>query len=84
MTMAVVLATIVDTRALAETVAASVIAGVGITVVFSVAIFGAVRFAELGREGRNAAAALYGIVAVVGIIAFAAAIVIGIVVMTAK
>jgi TM2 domain-containing membrane protein YozV len=74
----------IDTKALLETVIASFVAGVGITIVFSVAIFGAARFSELGRAGRNTAAVAYGIVGVVSALAFVAAIVVGIIVMTAK
>ncbi|MGI9020627.1 MAG: hypothetical protein ACR2G3_07960 [Solirubrobacterales bacterium] len=78
------LAAFIDTRALAETVVAAVVSGVGITIVFSVAIYGAARFSQLGREGRTAAALFYGAVGVVSGAAFTAAIVAGIIVMTAK
>ena len=50
------LATIVETQDLLETVAASVIAGVGVTIVFSLAIYGATRFADLSRDERPVAA----------------------------
>src|ERR1044072_8490964 len=46
------MATLVETKELAETVIASVIAGVGITTIFSVAIWGGARFADLSRSGR--------------------------------
>ncbi|MDX6662844.1 MAG: hypothetical protein QOG09_946, partial [Solirubrobacterales bacterium] len=44
-----VVATVVDTASLLKTVAASFAAGVGVTLVFSVAIYGATRFADFGR-----------------------------------
>ncbi len=47
------IATVVDTRALWETVVASLVAGVGVTLVFSIALLGAARFAEHRREGRT-------------------------------
>jgi hypothetical protein len=77
------LATIVETGDLVMTVIASVVAGVGVTAVFSVAIWGGARFADLSRDGRPLAA---GAAAAVGVLARAvslAAVVFGIVVMTA-
>ena len=63
---------------------ASLVAGVGITVVFSVAIWGVARFADLSRSERplaaGAAAALAGLAA----LTTAAAVVFGIVVMSSK
>ena len=43
-------ATIVESKALLETVIASVVAGVGVTFVFSIAIWGVARFVEWYRE----------------------------------
>lgn len=77
-------ATIVETKELLETVVASLVAGVGVTAVFSVAIWGGARFADLSRDGRPLAA---GAAAVLGALALAttmAAVVFGIVVMTSK
>ena len=51
------LATIVHTDELLQTIAASVVAGVGITVVFSIAIWGAARFVDLSSNERPVAAA---------------------------
>jgi hypothetical protein len=79
-----VLGTIVDTTALWETVVAAIVAGVGITLIFSVALLGAARFADMNREGRPLAAAAFGTLAVVGVIAFLGAIAVGLVVMTTK
>jgi hypothetical protein len=78
------LATLVDTQALGETVLAAVLGGVGVTLIFSIAILGASRFADLSRDGRSAAAVAFGIVALVALAAFAAAIAFGIIVMTSK
>ena len=47
------LATVVDTEALLKTVAAAFVAGVGVTLIFSLAILGAARFAELSRDGAG-------------------------------
>lgn len=77
-------ATIVETKELLETVAASVIAGVGITVIFSIAVYGATRFADLSRDQRPAAATAAIAMAILALIACIAAVVIGVLVMTSK
>jgi hypothetical protein len=77
-------ATIVDWSDLLQTIGASIIAGIGITVAFSVVIWGAARFTDLGREGRQASA---GIALATSGLAFAivvAGIAFGIIVMTSK
>jgi hypothetical protein len=78
------LATIVDTQALLKTVAASAIAGVGVTLIFSVAILGATRFVEQSRDGLSIQALAFGLLALVALAAAAAAITIGIIVMSSK
>jgi hypothetical protein len=80
----IVLGTVVDTDALLETVAASLIAGVGITIVFSLAILGAARWAEARRDGRTLAASAAGTLAVIALAASLSAVVVGILVMTSK
>src|SRR5207244_7697500 len=67
-----VLATVVDTGALLRTVAAALVAGVGVTLMFSLAILGATRFAEMNGDGRPVAAASFGALAIVGPVAAAA------------
>ena len=47
------LATIVDTSALWQTIVAAFVAGVGTTLVFSLAILGVARLAEANRQGRS-------------------------------
>ena len=78
------IATLVDTTALWETVVGAFIAGVGTTIMFSVAVLGATRFAEASREGRGVQAVLFGALAIVGLLAVVGAIVVGIIVMTTK
>lgn len=77
-------ATIVEGKELLQTVIASVVAGVGITVIFSVAIWGVARFADLNREERPLAAGLAAAAAGLALVATAATVVAGIVVMTSK
>ena len=78
------IATIVDTTALWQTVLASAGAGIGVALVFSIAIVGAARFGELNRDGRTAAAIAFGLLAVVALLVTAGAIVVGVVVMASK
>jgi hypothetical protein len=78
------LAVVVETKELAQTVVASLVGGVGVTVIFSIAIWGSARFAELSRGERPLAAAGAATVAVLALAATAASVVLGIVVMTSK
>jgi hypothetical protein len=78
------IATIVDTEALWQTIVAAFVAGVGTTVVFSLAILGAARFSEANREGNRGHATVYAALMICGLAATAAAIVFGVIVMTTK
>ena len=78
------LATIVDTSDLWQTIVGAIVAGLGTIFVFSIAILGAARFADANREGRTLEASLFGVLALLGLAATAAALVIGVIVMTSK
>jgi hypothetical protein len=65
----------IDTAALLRMLYSSVLAGVGVAVIFSIAILGATRASDMRRASRAAAATAYLAVAVIGL-ALAAAIVI--------
>lgn len=78
------MAVVVETKELIETVIASLIAGVGITVVFSVGIWGAARFADLSRAERPLAAAAAAATAALAGLLTAAAVVFGVVIMSSK
>ncbi|HET9676774.1 MAG TPA: hypothetical protein VFP21_04635 [Solirubrobacterales bacterium] len=78
------IATIVQGKDLLQTVVASLVAGVGITFAFSLGIWGSGQFAELSREDRPLAATVAGAVAFLAFACVAAAVIIGIVVMTQK
>ena len=78
------MASIVETKDLIETVLASLVAGVGVTAVFSTAIWGGARFVDFNRDGRPVAAVAAAAVGVLALGATLAAIVFGIVVMTSK
>jgi hypothetical protein len=78
------LATIVDTSALWQTVVYALISAVGLTLIFSLAIRGAAKFGEHSRDGRVFAASVSGGLAILGLLATAAAIVAAVIVMTTK
>lgn len=77
-------AVIVQTNELLQSVVASLVAGVGVTFAFSVAIWGAARFADLNRGERPVAAAAAAAVGALALAVTLAAVVVGIVVMTKK
>jgi len=78
------MAVVVETKQLLETVVASLVAGVGVTVVFSVAIWGVARFADLSRNERPLAAAAAAALAGLAVLLTFAAVAFGIVVMSSK
>jgi hypothetical protein len=78
------IATIVHTDELLQTIAASVIAGIGVTFLFSVGIWGAGQFTELSRSERPVAATAAALVGAVALLCVAAAVATGIIVMTHK
>jgi hypothetical protein len=75
---------IVETKELLETVAASVIAGLGVIVFFSIAVYGTTRFADLSRNERPAAATAAAALAGIALAGCIAAVVFGVIVMTNK
>jgi hypothetical protein len=77
-------ASLVEGKAMLETVVAAAVAGVGVTFAFSVAIWGYGRSAELSGQGRRVAAGSAAALGVLGLLAVLGAIVFGIVVMTHK
>jgi hypothetical protein len=72
-------ASIVDWDALLETVAVSVVAGLGIVIAFSIAIYGAARFAEGRRVGASLETGLGATLALVALLVCLGAVVAGIV-----
>jgi hypothetical protein len=76
--------TVADTDALLQTVGVALIAGVGVTFVFSLAILGFARAVEATRSGRSGAATLFAVLALLGLAATGAAAVFGVLVMTSK
>lgn len=73
-----------DGRALLEVVWASLVAGIGVTAAFALAILGTSRFGDTRRDGRPVEAAAFALMTVAALAACAAAVVLGIVAMTTK
>ena len=78
------IATIVHTDELLPTVAAASVAGIGVPFLFSLGIWGAGQFAELSRDGKSVLATAAAAVSVLAFVAVAAAVVVGMLVMTNK
>lgn len=76
-----VAAAIVDWGALLKVVVVSLIGGVGLTAAFSVAVAGAVAFADFRREGRTLEAGAFALVALTAFLACLAAIAYGLALM---
>jgi hypothetical protein len=77
-------AVVIETKELLQTVVASVVAGVGVTVVFSTAIWGLARFADLSRAERPFAAGAAAALAALALMVTLAAVIFGIVIMSSK
>jgi hypothetical protein len=78
------IATIVHTDELLQTVAAASVAGIGVTFLFSLGIWGAGQFAELSRDGKSVLATAAAVISALAFAAVTAAVVIGMLVMTHK
>jgi hypothetical protein len=74
---------IVDVGQLAQVIYVALIAGIGVSLAFSIVIRGAVRAGE-HRQSRPLLAGFHGLMAIVGLLAVAAAIVFGISTMLSK
>jgi hypothetical protein len=80
----IVLAEVVDWEALGDVVIASLVAGVGVTLCFSLAILGMTRFADMRRAEKPISAGLYALLGLLGLAASLAGIAAAIIEMTAK
>jgi hypothetical protein len=75
---------VVEWDLILQVIWAGLAAGVGVTIAMSVAILGATRAADARRDGDTVDAVIYSAVFVLGLAACAAAVVLGIIVMTSK
>jgi hypothetical protein len=79
-----VLATLIDTEALLRVIAASFIAGVGVSIAFALVIYGVERSTDARSRGHAITANAYLVLAIAALGAFGAGIVYGIIVMASK
>ena len=74
----------IDAGALFKMFYASLAAGVGVAVVFSIAILGATRSSDLRRSGRTGAASAYAALAVLGALLATGIVVYGLILVAHK
>ena len=78
------IAALIDTGALAKMLYSSLIAGVSIAVVFSIAVLGATRSGDMRRAHRSGAATAYAVLAALGLILTTAIVVYGLILVARK
>jgi Na+/H+-dicarboxylate symporter len=78
------IAAIVDTGPLLKVLYSSLLAGVSVAIVFSVAVLGVTRSNELRRIHRTGAATAYAVLAIVGVALSLAIVVYGVVLVAHK
>ena len=74
----------INFHALGQVIWVSAVAGVGVTVLFSVVIFGAGRAGEARRGGDGTTATAYAALAIFAGVVFAVVVVVGVTVMLSK
>jgi hypothetical protein len=80
----VIEATLFQGEEMLDTVLYSLVAGVGLTLIFALAIWGMTRLTEFNRDERHLAAGGAAALSLVAVIVLIGAVVLGIVVMTQK
>lgn len=75
---------VVEWDALLEVVWSSILAGIGVTAAFGLAIVGVTRAVDARRGGQGVEATLFGVLGLLALAFVAAAVVFSIVVMTTK
>jgi hypothetical protein len=80
----VIVAKIIDGHAAWQAVWTSTVAGVGVTLVFSLAVLGATRSTDLRRDGRPGQATLFAGLGLLGFAATIGAVIYAITVITTK
>ena len=79
-----IVAKIIDTHAAWQAIWTAAVSGVGVTVVFSLAVLGATRSTDMRRDERPGQAAIYGVLALVAFAATLGAVVYAITLITTK
>ena len=78
------LAQIVDWQTLGDVAIASLLAGVGLSLAFSLAIMGATRMVDMRRKDRSVEAGAYAALMLIGLAVAGAGVAFGVIVMTQK
>jgi hypothetical protein len=78
------IAAIADTDVLAKLVGGALAAGIGVTGIFGLVIYGGTRFADLRRDGNVPGAIFFGVLAALALAAFAGAVIFGLLVIIDK
>ena len=74
----------IDTGALVKMLYSSLLAGIGVSVMFSVAVLGATRSADMRRAKRGGAALAYATLAIFGLLITTRVVVYGLILLTRK
>jgi hypothetical protein len=74
----------IDFHALGQVIWVSIVAGVGVTVLYSIVIYSADKAGDARREGQEASAIAYGALAVAALVVFLGVTVFGVIVMLSK
>jgi hypothetical protein len=74
----------VDSHALLQVIWVSLLAGVGVTTLFSVVVVVGARADDARRSGRDGAAMVYGVLAVIAVLVFLGGAALGVEVMLSK
>jgi hypothetical protein len=77
-------ATVVDWGKLLDVVWSAAAAGVGVTIIFALAVFGATRSSDMRRAERTGAAGAFALLGLLGFAATAASVVFAITLITQK
>ena len=75
---------VIDFHALGQVIWVSLAAGIGVTILFSLVIWGADRAGAARRGGQDGQALAYGALAVTAMVVFAVAVILGVFVMLSK
>ncbi len=78
------LATVIDVEALWRTGWTAAVAGIGVSLVFALTVLGATRSSDMRREDRTAPAALFGLLAIIGVATTLAMVAYGVILITTK
>jgi hypothetical protein len=74
----------VDAAGLLEVVWVSLLAGVGVSLTFSLVVLGSARYATARRQGRGGEAVVFGGLTVIALVVFIAGVVLGVNIMLSK